>query len=306
MMPNVSIITPTYNRAHLLPRAWNSLRSQTEQNFQWIIVDDGSSDNTRKVVDDFNDQRIKYVYQSNTGMHGARNRGEREIKAEFVIYLDSDDEFFDAGSLEDMLHEIKATRPEIAWVSFTCVDEYGQKVPYLEVDRMEAGYIDHVCEQKFQGEFFSILRSDSLSISSWPSYNGFSCLRHWRIAKQRPTLLINRPTRIYHQQGDNLSTASSALPRATSLAKAAAELIDEHKLAWLSHCPCQLGKYSFYLAMYLALSGSMHLVLPSLFQALRYGKWNIRRKALFLFIACMLPLKLRQKLFLQKYNWNNR
>jgi hypothetical protein len=118
--------------------------------------------------------------------------------------------------------------------------------------------------------------------------------------------MINRPARIYHHQGDNLTSASSALSRATSMAKATSQLIEEHKQAWLNHCPCQLGKYNFYLGMYLALSGSMRLVLPSLFQAFRYGKWIIRRKTLLLFLACMLPLKLRQKLFLWQHGWRNR
>jgi hypothetical protein len=205
-----------------------------------------------------------------------------------------------------MLREIRAARPEIAWVSFTCVDEHGQKVPHLETDRMEADYIDHVCEQKFWGEFLYIQRSEVLTISSYPPYNGTESLRHWRIARQRPTLLINRPTRIYHQQGDNLSTALSALSRAESMAKSLIELIEEHKLTWLNHCPSQLGKYSFYLAMYLALSGSSFLVLPNLFPALRYGKWDIRRKTIFLFLICLFPLKLRQKLFLWRDDWRNR
>jgi len=307
MIPNVSIITPTYNRAHTLPRVWNSLRNQTEQNFQWIVVDDGSTDNTKEVISGFNDLRIVYVYQENMGCNGARNRGEREIKAKFVVYLDSDDEFFDAGSLTDMLHEIRATRPEIAWVSFTCVDEFGQKVPHLEVERMEADYIDHVCEQKFWGEFFDIYRRDALSISGWPPYRGSLALRHWRIAKKRSTLIINRPARIYYRHGgDNLSTASSTLSRAASMAEATTELIEEHKSAWLSHCPCQLGKYNFCMAMYLVLSGSSYLALLGMRYALRYGGWDIRRKTIVLFFASLFPLRMRQKLFLWHQNWRKR
>lgn len=303
MIPNVSIITPTYNRSHLLPRIWNSLSTQTEQNFQWIVVDDGSTDNTREVIDGFNDVRINYIYQNNTGVNGARNRGAKEIAAEFVIFLDSDDEFFDIRTLEDMLCEIKATHPEIARVSFTCVDEHGQKVSYLEADRMEADYIDHVCEQKFWGEFFSITRCDALSISSYPPYNGFEVLRHWRIAKQRPTLLINRPARIYHHQGDNLTSARSSLLRAASMAKASAEFIEDHRIAWLKHCPSQLGKYSFYQAMYIALSDKrLWLLLPSMWHAWRYGSWSIRRKAMLLLPVCIFPLSLRQKLFLWRYD----
>jgi len=307
MIPNVSIITPAYNRAHTLPRVWNSLCSQTEQNFQWIVVDDGSTDNTKEVISGFNDPRIVYVYQDNAGCNGARNRGDQEIKAEFVVYLDSDDEFFNTGSLTDMLHAIRATRPEIAWVSFTCVDEHGQKVSHLEVDQMEANYLDHVCRQKFWGELFNIYRSDVRAISSWPSYRGFQSLRHLRIARQRPTLMINRPARIYYRQhGDNLSSASATLSRAASMVEATTECIEEHKSAWLNHCPSQFGKYSFHKSVYLALSGPIYLALPSLFHALRYGKWDIRRKVVFLFLAGIVPLSLRKKLFLWRDTWRNR
>lgn len=306
-MPSVSIITPTYNRAHLLPRVWNSLCGQTEQNFQWIVVDDGSTDNTKEVVCDFNDPRIDYVcLPNNTGVNAARNRGEQEIKAEFVVYLDSDDEFFDATSLAEMMREIRETRPEIACVNFIHVDEYGQKVPHLEADRMEADYIDHVCEQKFWGDFFTIQRYDSLAISPWPPYRGFEGLRHWRIARQRPTLLINRVAGRVYRQKDNLTLPQSAILHAASMAKAANELIDEHKSAWLNHCPSQFGKYSFWLAMYLVLSGSSYLALPSLFSALRYGKWSIRIKAVLLFLACIFPLNMRKKLFLLQKNMRNR
>ena len=63
MNPFVSVITPTYNRAHLLPHVSASLLKQTEERFHWIIVDDGSTDSTREVVQEFNDPHITYVRQ---------------------------------------------------------------------------------------------------------------------------------------------------------------------------------------------------------------------------------------------------
>ena len=71
MAPTVSIVTPTYNRAHLLPRAWASIARQTETRLEWIVVDDGSTDNTRQVVLAFNDPRIHYIYQHNQGENEA-------------------------------------------------------------------------------------------------------------------------------------------------------------------------------------------------------------------------------------------
>ncbi|MDR1889020.1 MAG: glycosyltransferase family 2 protein [Zoogloeaceae bacterium] len=296
--PAISVITPTYNHAHLLPRVWSSLRRQTEQNFQWIVVDDGSTDDTREVIAGFADPRIDYVWQENGGVCAARNRGDREIRAEFVVYLDSDDEFFSGAALAEMLSEIKATRPEIAGVYFTVVGVEKERLSYIEGDRLEFGYADLACEQKAKGEFIVIYRRDALSISPWPPFNGMEMLRHLRIARQRPMLMINKPARLYHQGDDNLTGALSLLWRAQSMVAASAQLISEHRQVWLDCCPCQLGYYSFYRAMYLALSGSAIPMLPDLFRAFRYGKTDIRIKSVLLLISCVFPLQVRKKLFL--------
>jgi len=296
----VSIITPTYNRAHLLPRVWASLLKQTEERFQWIIVDDGSTDSTHEVVQEFNDPRITYVRQQNQGVNEARNRGEQEIAAEYVIYLDSDDELHNETTLQEMLTEIRATRPEIAWVAFTVVDSEGCPGPYhLAADRIETNYIDHACEEKVCGEFFPIYRRDSLLISSWPPFNGMEALRHWRIIKQRPALLVNRPARIYHRHvGDNLTGALSAIRRAAQMAEATNQFINEHKAFWLENCPCQLGKYHFYCAMHFALSGQNNKSFINLMLAFKNSSWKIRFSAATLLASLLLPLAVRQRLFI--------
>ena len=304
MKPIVSIITPTYNRGHLLPRVWESLSRQTESDFQWIIVDDGSSDDTRQIVENFSDPRITYIWQSNTGVNGARNRGDKEIRADYVIYLDSDDELYKEDTLQEMLEEIRKTRSEIAWVAFTVVDSEGKADLYhLPADRLETDYLDHVCEQKFWGEFFAIYRTDAIGIAAWPTYNGLEALRHWRIIKRRPALLVNQPARIYHtQSGDNLTGANSAIRRADSMAAATAELIAEHQAVWLRHCPCQLGKYRFFRGMYLALSASGFRAKSDLLKAVWYGNASIKIKSILLLSTLFLPIKIRQWVFIKRAN----
>ena len=128
MNPAVSIVTPTYNRAHLLPRVWASIVRQTETNFEWIVVDDGSSDDTREVVLGFNDPRIHYVHQENRGVNEARNRGDSKVRADYVVYLDSDDELLHETTLAEMLSEVRVAHPKIAWVGFTVVDAEGRSL----------------------------------------------------------------------------------------------------------------------------------------------------------------------------------
>lgn len=87
----MSVIVPTYNHARYLPEAINSVLQQSFQDYEVIVVDDGSTDNTRDVVAEFTDKRIHYIYQKNKGLAGARNTGLREARGEFVAFLDADD-----------------------------------------------------------------------------------------------------------------------------------------------------------------------------------------------------------------------
>lgn len=91
----LSILTPTYNRAELLKRAYLSLKNQTNLNFEWIVVDDGSTDKTKEVVDKFVKEQTKfkilYFAQENLGKCAAINLGVQNISGEYCLILDSDD-----------------------------------------------------------------------------------------------------------------------------------------------------------------------------------------------------------------------
>lgn len=87
-MPKVSVIIPCYNRAHLLPECIKSVLAQTFTDFEIIVIDDGSTDNTREVALTF---PVKYQWQENQGPPGARNRGIELSQGEYITFLDSDD-----------------------------------------------------------------------------------------------------------------------------------------------------------------------------------------------------------------------
>lgn len=90
----LTIFTPTYNRAYILPRLYTSLLSQTNLNFEWLIVDDGSTDNTRELITDWikeNKIKIRYFYQKNSGKMKAHNKGVDEATTELFFCVDSDD-----------------------------------------------------------------------------------------------------------------------------------------------------------------------------------------------------------------------
>ncbi|HEC65389.1 MAG TPA: glycosyltransferase family 2 protein [bacterium] len=92
--PTVSVVIPTYNRAHLIGRAIQSVLDQTYQDFEIIVVDDGSRDNTCEVINDFDDERIRYIrHQGNRGGAVARNTGIKAARGEYTAFQDSDDEW---------------------------------------------------------------------------------------------------------------------------------------------------------------------------------------------------------------------
>lgn len=90
----VSIILPTYNRAHLLPTAISSVLAQTHQNWELIIWDDGSNDGTGEYCQSLGDQRIRYFWHENRGVSFARNRAIEKSGGIYLAFLDSDDEWF--------------------------------------------------------------------------------------------------------------------------------------------------------------------------------------------------------------------
>lgn len=94
-MPLVTVLTPTYNRASLLPRLYESLCCQTSKDFEWIVVDDGSADDTEDVVKGFDSAcqpfLIKYYRKENGGKHTAVNLGIKKAQGELLFIADSDD-----------------------------------------------------------------------------------------------------------------------------------------------------------------------------------------------------------------------
>lgn len=107
-MALLSIITPTYNRASYLPRCYESLQSQTVMDFEWILVDDGSTDNTAEVASAFQTDLfpVQILRKKNGGKHTALNAAHPYIHGDYVMILDSDD-YLSADAVEEVLRSWK-------------------------------------------------------------------------------------------------------------------------------------------------------------------------------------------------------
>lgn len=112
----ISIVLPTYNRGYVLEKAINSVINQTYDNWELIVVDDASVDNTKDVMGRFSDSRIKYICESqNRGANYCRNLGVNNSKGNYIAFLDSDN-YWEKNKLEVQLKEINAAEDDVAFV----------------------------------------------------------------------------------------------------------------------------------------------------------------------------------------------
>jgi glycosyltransferase involved in cell wall biosynthesis len=131
--PEISVIIPAYNRADLIVQALDSVFAQTYKNFEIIVVDDGSTDNTAEVLRPLAEQgSIRYIHQPNRGVSAARNLGIREAQGNLIAFLDSDD-LFEANKLELQVEYI-TSHPEVglAHSGFTKFDDDGNDLGYRD------------------------------------------------------------------------------------------------------------------------------------------------------------------------------
>jgi len=132
-MPTVSVIIPTYNRANLLPRAINSVLNQTYQDFELIVVDDGSTDNTRDIIREFQkkDDRIKYLWKKNSDCVAVPlNLGISHSRGLYITFLGSDDECLPKWLEKQMdLFEFPEFRkPDVVSCDTLLVNQNGKKI----------------------------------------------------------------------------------------------------------------------------------------------------------------------------------
>lgn len=142
----ISVILPTYNRAKEIPKSIESILNQTYQNFELIIIDDGSTDNTQEVVARYQDKRIRYI-KNMTSKHGvsvARNIGIRESVGKYITFNDSDDVFY-PDKLEKQLAFLESEKAD---VTFCAVCKNKQIIPDLKFTQRDCT-LERILEASF-------------------------------------------------------------------------------------------------------------------------------------------------------------
>jgi glycosyltransferase involved in cell wall biosynthesis len=224
----VSVITATFNRAALLPRAWRSLQHQSAS-FEWIIVDDGSSDDTKHVVESFADERVKLITLTfNQGVNRARNEGVRRIRGEYVVFLDSDDELC-PGALGTAADALQAAPVDVG-AAVMHAGMFGTRRP---ISPLKDGAIldEHaiVCQGALHGDCGVIYRSEVFSFQMLPEdLRGCEQVFVYGITRRYKYLCLNIPFSIVHRQSDNLSDATSVVSRSRDIAESYERILTNH------------------------------------------------------------------------------
>ena len=115
-MPLISVITPVYNKEKYVAKAIESVLSQSFKAFEYIIIDDGSTDRSPAIVDEYakKDDRIKVIHQKNQWIYASFNNGIRKASGEYIYILNADDRLR-KNALELMAEKVRELKPDVIW-----------------------------------------------------------------------------------------------------------------------------------------------------------------------------------------------
>lgn len=208
----ISIITPTYNRSNLLPRLYNALLRQTSKSFEWIIIDDGSTDNTKYLVEKWieeNKLKITYTYQKNRGKYIAHNSGVKKASGDLCFCIDSDD-FPTDTCIEDILKVWKKNNNEYAGIialkSYTNERIIGTELP----SNIQATSLYELTEKyKCHGDKTLVYKTDILKKNLFPEFEDVKFVTeavvYDKIDVNNKMLLLNKILCICEYQEDGYS-----------------------------------------------------------------------------------------------------
>lgn len=214
MFDNVlTVFTPAFNRSHTLSRTYESLLRQTCKDFIWLIVDDGSTDGTKEMVESWireGELDIKYVYQDNQGMHGAHNTAYRNIETELNVCIDSDDYMPDDAVEKIIRCWTKRGSENYAGLVGLDYDINGKLIGTDFPEGMTETTLSGFYESGGKGDKKLVYRTDV--ISKYPEYPLFDGEKYFGLAykyhlidQDYSLLTLNEPLVIVDYQSDGSS-----------------------------------------------------------------------------------------------------
>lgn len=220
-----TVFTPTYNRAHTLSRVYNSLKTQTYRDFEWLIIDDGSIDNTCNLIEQWQKEAefpIRYIRQENQGKHIAFNRGVKQAKGELFLTFDSDD-----ACVPEALERFKyhwdsipeKDKAEFSAVTTLCINQDGKLVGNaFPFDILDSNTIELHTKYQVIGEKWGFQKTDIFKEFPFPEIESEKFITEgiiWnRISLKYKTRFVNEKLRIYYEDMNDSLTKYSIKVRA--------------------------------------------------------------------------------------------
>jgi glycosyltransferase involved in cell wall biosynthesis len=221
--PTVSVVIPTYNRAHLIGRSIRSVLSQTYQDFEIIVVDDASTDNTEEVLRSLGNERIRYIRQEqNKGANAARNTGIKAGRGKYIAFQDSDDIWL-PDKLEKQMNVFKTALPNVGVVYTGCIRVFGNNIYYFpssQITKKDGDIHQQLLIRNFVGTQSIMAPREYLEKVGMFDEN-FPRLQDWelviRLSKYYKFKFIDEPLLISPYTDDSISADKDALIAALKL-----------------------------------------------------------------------------------------
>ncbi len=211
-----TVFTPTYNRAKTLYRVYDSLKSQNYKDFEWLIIDDGSTDNTNAIINKWKKEnflKIRYYKKKNEGKHIAINLASKISKGLFLLIADSDDSFptTSLSTFKKAWDTIpKKLRKDFSGVCGLCEDEYGKIIGNtFKKSPFDSCNLDIIYKYKIKGEKWAMVKTEIMKKYQFPKDKELNFVFEsfiWnKIAKKFKTRYINKVVRTYYKSEVSLS-----------------------------------------------------------------------------------------------------
>lgn len=214
----VSVFTPTFNRGYILGNLYDSLKNQTSCDFEWIIVDDGSTDHTRELVESILQEKspfpISYYYQTNGGKHTAINKGVQYAHGEWFFVVDSDD-YLSNDAIETIIKDAKSIESDNSLTGLAYNRAYfnGEVIGgAVDYEQLDCSLLDYRYKYKVRGDKAEIYKTAIFKLYSFPVIEGEKfCTEAMvcnRIALKYKLRYINKSIYYCEYLSDGLSAAS--------------------------------------------------------------------------------------------------
>ena len=170
----ITVLTPTYNRGYKIRDLYDSLIKQTSKNFKWMIIDDGSTDDTKYICKEFIEEEkidISYHCKVNGGKHTALNVGIEKIDTELTIIVDSDDWLLsDAIDTIEDIHQKYTGNDELSGYAFLRCKEDGKVIVNNQRNEFVANYIKYRIKGNLPGDMAEVFKTDIIKKFPFPEF----------------------------------------------------------------------------------------------------------------------------------------